>query len=139
MSEQRRRWCLTTWSYRGWTRPAARSSIATVSERPGIGSLRSVLIQKVFSPYADVSLCEVAGLAETLPSLTVSGPFLIDAPGFQVPSDSVFPSQPRSSSRALPLHLHFHSCSDVFSFTSSFVPEPFQPSPSHNRRYRFHP
>ena len=92
-----------------------------------------------FSPFAAVSLFGVAGLAETFPSFSVSGPFLLDFPGFQVPSGSIFPSQLWSSSRALPLHLHFCNCSDVFSFTSPFdVSKPFQPSPSHNRRYRFH-
>ena len=112
------------------------------------------------SPFAAVSLCGVAGLAKTFPSTSVSGPFLIDVPGFQVPSDSVFPLQPRSSSRALPLHLHFCNGSDVFSFISSFnvsvsvcycipqcvwliagvctryVPEPFQPSSSRDHRYQ---
>ena len=92
-----------------------------------------------FSPFAAVSLFGVAGLAETFPFFSVGGPFLLDFPGFQVPSDSIFPSQLWSSSRALPLHLHFCNCSDVFSFTSPFdVSKPFQPSPSHNRRYRFH-
>ena len=92
-----------------------------------------------FSPFAAVSLFGVAGLAETFPFFSVGGPFLLDFPGFQVPSDSIFPSQLWSSSRALPLHLHFCNCSDVFSFTSPFdVSKPCQPSPSHNRRYRFH-
>ena len=100
---------------------------------------RITLIISIFSPFAAVSLFGVAGLAETFPFLSVSGPFLLDFPGFQVPSDSIFPSQLWSSSRALPLHLHFCNCSDVFSFTSSFdVSKPFQPSPYHNRRYRFH-
>ena len=98
---------------------------------------RSVLC--FFSPFAAVSLFGVAGLAETFPFFSVSGPFLLDFPGFQVPSDSIFPSQLWSSSRVLPLHLHFCNCSDVFSVTSPFdVSKPFQPSPSHNRRYRFH-
>ena len=89
-----------------------------------------------FSPFAAVSKFRVAGLAETFPSFSVSCPFLLDFPGFQVPSDSIVPPQLLSSSRALPLHLHFCNCSDVFSFISSFdVPEPFQPSPSHNHRY----
>ena len=92
-----------------------------------------------FSPFAAVSLFGVAGLAETFPFFSVSGPFLLDFPCFQVPSDSIFPSQLWSSSRALPLQLHLCNCSDVFSFTSPFdVSKPFQPSPSHNRRYRFH-
>ena len=97
--------------------------------------------QKVgFSPFAAVSLCSVAGLADTFPSFPVSGPFLPDVPGFQVPPDSIFPPQLRSSSRALPLHLHFSNCSDVLGFVSSFhVPAPFQPSTSHDHRYRFHP
>ena len=55
---------------------------------------------------------------------------------FQVPSDSIFPPQLSSSSRALPLHLHFDNCSDVFGFISFDVPEPFPPS--HTHRYRFH-
>ncbi len=41
-----------------------------------------------FSPFAAVSLFGVAALAETFPSVSVSGPFLLDVPGFQVPSDS---------------------------------------------------
>ena len=77
-------------------------------------------------------------LGQTVPSFSV-GSFLLDFPGFQFPPDSIFPSHLRSSSRALPLHLHFCNCSDVFSFTSPFdVSKPFQPSPSHNRRYCFH-
>ena len=92
-----------------------------------------------FSPFAAVSLFGVAGLAETFPSFSASGPFLLDVPGFQVPSDSIVPPQIWSSSRALSRLLHFCNCSDVFSFTSSFdVAKPFQPSPSHNRRHRFH-
>ena len=92
-----------------------------------------------FSPFAAVSLCRVAGLVNTFPSLTVSGPFLPDAPRFHVSPDRICPPQLRSSSRALPLHLHFDNYSDVLGFISSFdVPEPFQHSPSHNRRYWFH-
>ena len=99
----------------------------------------SLLTSSPFAPFAAVSLFGVAGLAETFPFFSVSGPFLLDFPGFQVPSDSIFPSQLWSSSRALPLHFHFCNCSDVFSFSSPFdVSKPFQPSPSHNRRYRFH-
>ena len=99
----------------------------------------TIFTTKSFSPFAAVSLFGVAGLAETFPFFSVGGPFRLDFPGFQVPSDSIFPSQLWSSSRALPLHLHFCNCSDVFSFTSPFdVSKPFQPSPSHNRRYRFH-
>ena len=56
---------------------------------------------------------------KTFLSFPVSGPFLPDVPGFQVPTVSVFPPQLRSSSRA-PLHLHFCNCSDVFCFISSF-------------------
>ncbi len=52
-------------------------------------------ISLTFSPFAAVFLFGVAGLAETFPSLSVSGPFLLDFPGFQVPSDSIFPSQLR--------------------------------------------
>ena len=72
---------------------------------------------KFFSPFAAVSLCRVAGLAETFPSFPISGPFLPDVPGFQVPPDSIFPPQLRSSSRALPLHLHFDN-SSLFSVSS---------------------
>ena len=80
-----------------------------------------------------------SGSCRDLSSFSVSGPFLLDVPGFQVPSDIIVPPQLWSSSRALSLHLHFCNCSDVFSFTSSFdVSKPFQPSPSHNRHYRFH-
>ena len=86
-----------------------------------------------FSHFAAVSLLGVAGLAKTCPSFSVSGPFLFGFPRYQIPPDCIVPSQLRSSSMALPLHLHFHNCSDVLSLISSFdVPEPFQPSPSHN-------
>ena len=71
---------------------------------------------------------------------TVSGPFFPAVPGFHVPPDSIFPPELRSSSRALSLHLHFDNCPDVFSLiSSSDEPEPFQPFPSHDHRYRFHP
>ena len=47
------------------------------------------------------------------------------------------PYQPRSPSRALPLHPHFGNCSHVFCFMSCVhVPEPFHPS--HDHRNRFH-
>ena len=79
-----------------------------------------------FSHFAAVSLWWVASLADTFPSFPVSGPFLPDVPGFQVLPDSTFPPQLRSSYRALPLHLHFDNCADVFCFISSFdVPEAF--------------
>ena len=92
-----------------------------------------MLVFSSFSPFAAVTLCGVASLAETFPSFPVRGPFLPDLPGFRVPS---FRSQLWSSSRALPLNLH---CSDVFCFISSFdVPERFQPSPSYDNHYRFH-
>ena len=52
-----------------------------------------------FSPFAAVSLCGVAGPAETFPSFPVSGPFLHDVPGFQAPPDSIFRPQLRSFSR----------------------------------------
>ena len=62
----------------------------------------------------DSSSCTfVAGLADTFPSFPVRGPFLPHVPGFQLPSDSVFLLKLWPSSRALPLHLHFHNCSDV--------------------------
>ena len=92
--------------------------------------------------FVAVSLCGVAGLAGTFPSLSlpVSGPLLLDLPGFHVPSDGVFPSRPRFSSRALPLHLHFRNSSDVYCSMSWLnVPEPFLPSPSHDHRNRLHP
>ena len=58
---------------------------------------------------------------------------------FRVPSDSVLPYQAGSSSRVLPLHLHFFDCSDDFCFISSFhLPEPFQHSPSHNHHNQLH-
>ena len=63
----------------------------------------------------------VAGLAETFPSFSVSYPFLLDFPGFQVPSDSIVPPQLWFSSRALPLYLHFRNCSDAFPFFSMTV------------------
>ena len=90
------------------------------------------LCQLYFAPFAAISLCGVAGLADTFPSFPVGGSLLPDVPGFQVSPDSIFPPQ-LWSSRALPLHLHFNNCLDVLSFISSFdVPEPFEPSPSHN-------
>ena len=58
-----------------------------------------------------ISLCGVVGPLETFPSLPVSGPFLPDVPRFQVPPDSIFPPQLRSSSRALPFHLPLCNCS----------------------------
>ena len=64
--------------------------------------------------FAAVSLCGVAGLAETIPSLPCSGPFLPDVPGFHVPSDSVFPSQPLYSFTAVP-HSHFDNCAVLLS------------------------
>ena len=39
-----------------------------------------------FLTFAAVSLFGVAGLAETFPSFSISGPFLLDVPGFQAPS-----------------------------------------------------
>ena len=54
-----------------------------------------------FSPFAAVSLFGVAGLVETFPSFSVSGPLLLDGPGFQVFSDSIVPPQLWSSSREL--------------------------------------
>ena len=66
------------------------------------------------------SLCGVAGLAKTFPSITVSGPFLPDAPRFHVPPGRILPPQLWSSSRALPLHLQFDNCSAVLGFVSSF-------------------
>ena len=84
----------------------------------------------VFLPFAAVSMCMIAGRERPFHlSLPVRGPFRRHVPGFHVPSDSVFPSRPRFSCRALPNHLHFDNCSDVFYFISSFnVLEPFQPS-----------
>ena len=54
------------------------------------------------TPFAAVSLCGVAGLADTIPSFSVSGPFLPDVPGLQVPPDCILQPQLRSSSSALP-------------------------------------
>ena len=48
-------------------------------------------------------MCGVAGLAETFPAFTVTGPLLPDVSGFQIPPDSIFPPQLRSSYRAHPL------------------------------------
>ena len=74
-----------------------------------------------FLPFAAVSLCGVVGLAKTFSSLTVSGPFLSDAPRFHVPPDRILPLPLWSSSKALPLLLHFDNCSAVLSFVSSFL------------------
>ena len=70
-----------------------------------------------FSPYAAISLCGVAGHAETFPSFPVSGPFRPELPCPNFLSDSVLPLQPRSSSRELPLHL-FSPTSLMFSVSS---------------------
>ena len=51
----------------------------------------SVSLFLTCSPFAAVCLCGVAGLAQTFPSLTVSGPFLPDAPRFHVPPDRILP------------------------------------------------
>ena len=56
--------------------------------------------QQHFLPFAAVSLCGVAGLAQISPFLTVSGPFLLDTPSFHVSLDRVLPPQLWSSSRA---------------------------------------
>ena len=89
----------------------------------------------VFSPFAAVSLFGVAGLQRPFHlSRSVAHSSLT----FQAFRSLLIVSYHRNSS-ALPLHLHFNNCSDVFSFISPFdMPKPFQPSPSHNRRYRFH-
>ena len=50
-----------------------------------------------FLTFRPVSPFGVAGLAETFPSFSVSGPFLLDVPGFQIPSDSIVPPQLWSS------------------------------------------
>ena len=61
-----------------------------------------------------------AGFTLALPTSPChSGPFIPDVPGFHVHSDSVLQSQTGSSSRALPLHLDFGNCSDIFCFISS--------------------
>ena len=59
-----------------------------------------------FLIFAAIPLCEVEGLAGAFPSFPISG-FIYDLPGADVPSDSVIPSYHGSSSRALPLQLHF--------------------------------
>ena len=80
----------------------------------------TVHLVKIKPPFRRVTMCFIA---------TFTG--LRNVPGFQVPSDSIFPPQLRSSSRALPFHLHVNNCLDVFSLISSLdVPEPDQPSPS---------
>ena len=55
--------------------------------------------------------------------LPVSGPFRPELPCSNFPSDSVLPSQPRSSSRALPLHL-FSPASLMFSDSSLLLTYP---------------
>ena len=92
-----------------------------------------------FSLFAAVSLCGVAGLAQTFPSLTVSGPFLLDTPRLSLLTVSFHINLGLPLYRALPLHLHFDNCSDVLGFVFSFdMAKPLQPSPSHNRLYLFH-
>ena len=60
-----------------------------------------------FSPLADVSLCDVAGLVESFPSFPVSGSFLPHLPGVHVLSNSIPPSKPGPFSSALPLCVNF--------------------------------
>ena len=86
--------------------------------REATSHVRKLLLSALF-PFAAFSQCGVAGLSDTFPPFPVSGAFLRDVPGFHIPYASVFPSQVRSSSRALPLHLHFHNCSYVFCFIAS--------------------
>ena len=93
----------------------------------------------MFSPFDAVSLCGVVG------RFPVSGPFLPGVPGFQyyIYMSLLTLSFHRNFGLplgALPLYLHFHNWSDVFSFISSFdVPKPLQHPPSHNHRYQFLP
>ena len=114
-----------------WRRNAERHSDARWDGSYGHPRIKKAHLYNInCSHFAAVYLCGVA--------IPVSGPFLPDVPGFQVPPDSIFPRQLRSSSRALPLHLHFDNCSDVFCFISCFdVPEPVQPSSFYNHRYGF--
>ena len=62
----------------------------------------------------------VAGLAETFPSLLLSGPFITDLSGYCVLSDNVLPSQPGYSSRVPPFHLQFSNCSKAKQIYNSF-------------------
>ena len=76
------------------TCPGSRSSPSTPSSSSPVTTQQisrhilfmapTINIFSLFSPFAAVSLCGVAGLAETFPSFPVSGPFLPDVPGFQV-------------------------------------------------------
>ena len=56
-----------------------------------------IIMLSPFSPFATVSL------SRDLSIVPYQGPSLPDVPGVQVPLDSIFPPQRRSSSRALPL------------------------------------
>ena len=76
-----------------------RSITLRMKERPSLLAFLFLLIN--FSPFANMSLFGVAGIAETFPSFSDSGPFLLDVPGFQVPSDSIVPPQLWSSSRLM--------------------------------------
>ena len=70
----------------------------------------------------------------------VSYPFLEDLQGFRVASDLALALHPWSPCRNFPMRRHFTNCSHDFCFMSSFnVLEPFQPSPSQDHRYLFHP
>ena len=82
--------------------------------------------------FATVFLYGVAGHADTFPSFPVSGPFLPDVPGFQVPPDTVPVSFHLNC--GLPLgrfaSIFILATADVFCIISSFdEPESFQHSP----------
>ena len=70
-------------------------------------------------PFAADSLCCAAGLAKTFPSLT--GQFLPDLPGFPISLTVSFHLNLVSSSRALPLHLHFNSAIAMMFSVSSLL------------------
>ena len=89
-----------------------------------------IISTTTFSPFAAVSLCRVAGLAETFPSFPLGGPFLPDVPGFRVPSDSVFPLLHWPSSNWRFPSIFFSTTARMFSV---YVPEPFQTHPIAHR------
>ena len=92
----------------------------------------------LFSPFAAIFLCGAPDLTKTLPFLSVSAHSSLIV-HTHVLYDSVLPSHPEPSLiGAFPSYC-FCNCPDVFCFISSYhVPEPFQPSPSHDHRNWVH-
>ena len=72
---------------------------ARIGQGTNIGHLKLDGYSMITQPYTEK--CSKKGGLVTIPSFSVSDPFLLDVPDFQVPSDSIVPPQLWSSSRAL--------------------------------------